>query len=56
VHRAMVQSVAVPLGLEAMATVHPGNTVAMAAAVAGEEAGPEGKDLMLENSNVSFFL
>ncbi len=48
VHGAMVQSVAVPLGLEAMVTVHPGSTLAMAAEVAGEEAGPEGKEPMLE--------
>jgi hypothetical protein len=52
----MGQSMAVPLGPGAMTTVHHGITVAMEAAVAGEEAGPEGEDPMLENSNVSFFL
>jgi hypothetical protein len=52
----MVPSVAVPLGLEVMATAHPGNTVAMVAAVAGEEAGLEAEDPMQEDSYVSFFL
>jgi hypothetical protein len=55
VHGARLQSVAVPSGLEAMATAHPGNTAAMAAAVAGEEAGPEGEDPMLENSVVFLY-
>jgi hypothetical protein len=52
----MVPSVAVPLGLEVMATAHPGNTVAMVAAVAGEEAGLEAEDPMQEDSYVSFFI
>jgi hypothetical protein len=38
-----------------MATALPGNSVAMVAAVAGEEAGLEAEDLMQEDSNVSFF-
>jgi hypothetical protein len=47
---------AVPLDLEATVTGHPDSTLAMARAVAGEEAGPEGEDSMAENSTVLFFL
>jgi hypothetical protein len=49
VHGAMDQVVVVPLGLEVTVTGHPGSTLAMAAAVAGEETGPKGEDSMLEN-------
>jgi hypothetical protein len=41
---------ALPMGPEAMATTLPGNTVAMVAAAAGEEAGAEVEDPMEEDS------
>jgi hypothetical protein len=41
---------ALPKGPEAMATTLPGNTVAMVAAAAGEEAGAEVEDPMEEDS------